>query len=104
MAALLPVNAWVFRVGFVVLAVLTGGAFAALYLLFWMVLPQETLIGRSRGGAGGLLAVIVLSLVTLVAWLAAQAGTLQTASGRDVFWPGMLLALAAVFFLRQIRG
>lgn len=104
LAALLPVNAWVFRWAFVLLAVLTGGAFAALYLLLWLALPQETLIGRGRGGAGSLLAVIVLSLVTGVAWLAAQSGNLQTASGRDLFWPGMLLALAAVFFLRQIRG
>jgi phage shock protein PspC (stress-responsive transcriptional regulator) len=104
LAALLPLNAWVFRLAFSLLAVLTGGAFAALYLLFWLALPQETLIGRGQGNPLWLLIVIVVSLVTGAAWLAAQSGSLQSASGQDLFWPGMLLALAAVFFLRQIRG
>ncbi|MBZ0275285.1 MAG: PspC domain-containing protein [Anaerolineae bacterium] len=104
LAALLPVNAWVFRAIFVIAALLTSGAFALLYLLFWWMLPQESLVGRQRGGAGRLLLVIVLTATVSAGWVAAQNGALQGPSGRDLFWPGMLLALALVYFFRQVRG
>src|SRR4026207_1219314 len=61
LGALLPVNPWVFRVIFVILAVMTLGAFAALYVLLWWLIPQESLVGRQRGGAGLLLLVILLT-------------------------------------------
>jgi phage shock protein PspC (stress-responsive transcriptional regulator) len=104
LGALLPVNAWVFRIAFVILSIVTLGAFAALYILLWWIVPQETLIGRSRGGAGLLLLAIVLTIVTGVAWVLNMSGNLQGPSGQGLFWPGMLLALSVVFFLKQVRG
>jgi phage shock protein PspC (stress-responsive transcriptional regulator) len=104
LGALLPVNPWVFRIAFVILAILTAGAFAALYLLLWWLIPQETLVGRQRGGAGLLLLAIVLTVLTGIAWVLNMNGSLQGPSGLSLFWPGMLLALSLVFFLKQVRG
>ncbi|MBI5666955.1 MAG: PspC domain-containing protein [Chloroflexi bacterium] len=104
LGALFPLNAWVFRAVFVALAVLTTGAFAALYLLLWWLLPQESLVRGRRGGAGWLLLVIVLVIATLLAWLAHVSGGLNGPTGQNLFWPALLVALSAVFFLRQVRG
>jgi phage shock protein PspC (stress-responsive transcriptional regulator) len=104
LGALLPVNPWVFRVAFVILSLVTLGAFAALYVLLWWLIPQESLVGRQRGGAGLLLLVILLTVVTAVAWVLNVTGNLQGSSGQGLFWPGMLLTLSAVFFLKQVRG
>src|ERR1041384_5468885 len=49
LAAVFPINAWVFRAAFMVLSIVTSGAFAALYILLWWFVPQESLVGR-RGG------------------------------------------------------
>lgn len=104
LAVLFPINAWWFRAAFVALAAVTTGAFGALYLLLWWMLPQESLVSRRRGGAGWLLLVILLAVATLAAWLAHLSGGLKGPTGQDLFWPGILLALGAVFFLRQVRG
>jgi phage shock protein PspC (stress-responsive transcriptional regulator) len=99
---LLPVNSWWFRFAFVLLSVLTLGAFAALYVLLWWMLPQESLVGRRGHGAWRLLVVIILTLITGIAWLGHINGALKSPTGQDLFWPGMLLALGVVFFLRQV--
>lgn len=104
LGALLPVNSWWFRAAFVALALLTGGAFAALYLLLWWLLPQDSPLNRRRGSAWRLLLVVALALATGAAWAAHVGGSLKSPTGQDIFWPGMLLALSAVFFLRQLRG
>ena len=104
LGTLLPVNPWVFRVIFVILAVVTLGAFAALYLLLWWLIPQESLVSRQRGGTGLFLVVILLTVVTVVAWVLNMTDSLQGPSGQGLFWPGMLLALSVVFFLKQVRG
>lgn len=104
LGTMLPVNPWVFRVIFVILAVITLGAFAALYLLLWWLIPQESLVGRQRGGAGLFLVVILLTVVTAVAWVLNMTDSLQGPDGQGLFWPGMLLALSVVFFLKQVRG
>ncbi|MBZ0288428.1 MAG: PspC domain-containing protein [Anaerolineae bacterium] len=104
LGALLPVNPWVFRIAFVILSIATLGAFAALYLLLWWLVPQESLVGRSRGGAGLLLLAIILIIITAVGWVLNMNGSLQGPTGQGLFWPGMLLALSVVFFLKQVRG
>jgi len=104
LGTLLPLNAWGFRFLFVLLSILTMGAFAAFYLLLWWLIPQESLIGRSRGGAGLLLLTILLALATGIGYLLHITGQLRGPSGQDLFWPIMLLALGMVFFLRQVRG
>ncbi len=103
LGALLPFNAWVFRAAFVLLSIITLGAFAALYLLLWWLLPQESPLERRRGGAGLLLLTILLTLAALAAWMLHITGQLQGPSGQSLFWPGMLVALSLVFLLKQVR-
>ena len=104
LGVLFPLNAWWFRALFVILTVVTTGAFGALYLLLWWMLPQVSPVAGRRGGAGWLLLVILLIVATLAAWVAHLGGGLKGPSGQDLFWPGILLALGIVFFLRQVRG
>jgi phage shock protein PspC (stress-responsive transcriptional regulator) len=104
LGAVLPLNSWLFRAIFVALAIVTLGAFAALYLLLWWLLPQESPLDRRRGGSGWLLVVIVLTVALVAAYIARLNGVLVGPTGTDLFWPGVLLVLSAVFFLRQVRG
>ncbi|MBZ0303744.1 MAG: PspC domain-containing protein [Anaerolineae bacterium] len=100
----LPLNPWWFRVLFVLLSVLTLGAFALLYLTLWMLIPQRTLLTRQRGGAGLLLLTLILTLATFLGWVASTSGGLRGPSGEPLYWPGLFLVVAGVFFLRQLRG
>lgn len=104
LAAIIPLNVWWFRLAFAVLTLITAGAFAALYLLFWWIIPQESLAVRQTGGSGRLLLVIILFLITLAAWVASMTGSLQGPSGQSLFAPILVLMLAIAFFLRQVRG
>ncbi len=104
LAAIIPLNVWWFRVAFAVLTLVTLGAFAALYLLFWWIIPQESLAVRQSGGSGRLLFVIILTILTLVGWIASITGNFQSPSGQNLFAPILLLVLAIGFFLRQVRG
>jgi phage shock protein PspC (stress-responsive transcriptional regulator) len=104
LGAILPLNAWWFRGLFALLSIVSTGVFAALYLLLWLALPQQSLVLRRRGGAGLLLLALVLTAATLAAWLLHLSGGLRGPSGEPLLWPGLLLALAVVFFLRQLRG
>ncbi len=104
LAALLPFNAWLFRTVFVVLALVTGGVFAALYILLWWIIPQENPVGRRRGGSGLFLLALILMALMLAGWWLAQTGQLPTINGVGLLWPVLLVALSSVFFLRQIRG
>jgi len=102
LAAALHVNVWWIRWLFVLLTVISLGAFAALYLLLWWIVPQESPTQRRRGVP--LILVIILIILTAVAWIGRELGQLNTASGVSLFWPGALLILSAVFFLRQLRA
>jgi phage shock protein PspC (stress-responsive transcriptional regulator) len=104
LGALMPVSPWVFRAAFVVLSVLSGGAFALLYLMIWLLVPQQTLTGRQRGGAGRFLLVIILFGGTLAGWLASLSGGLQGPAGESLYGAGLLVVAAAIFFMRQVRG
>jgi phage shock protein PspC (stress-responsive transcriptional regulator) len=104
LAAIIPLNVWWFRVVFAILSLITLGAFAALYLLFWWIIPQESLAVRQSGGSGRLLLVVVLALLTLLGWIASVTGNLQSSSGQNLYAPILLLVLAVAFFLKQVRG
>lgn len=104
LGAILPLNAWTFRVVFAVLAVISLGVFAALYLLLWWIIPQESLTERRRGGSGRLLLVIVLTLVTLIIWLGSITGSLNSTTGQNLLWPIIIAALGVTFFLKQVRS
>ena len=104
LGALLPLNAWWFRTFFVILSILTVGAFALLYLTLWMLVPQQTPVGRQRGGSGLFLLVILLVIATLAGWGAWLNGGLRGPTGEPLYLLALLLLVSIVFFLRQLRG
>lgn len=102
-AARLPLNVWLLRVLFIVLAGLSLGAFAVLYLMLWLVLPQESLVGHNTGGAFWLLVTVILFALVTANWAASLNGLTRTEAGDDLFYPLLLLLLSAVFFVEQVR-
>ncbi|MAS37885.1 MAG: hypothetical protein CL610_28070 [Anaerolineaceae bacterium] len=104
LGGLLPVSAWVIRIAFVLLSVVTLGAYALLYLVLWMLIPQQTLLTRQRGGAGLLLLTLILMVLTGLGWLVWAGGGLRGPGGEHLYWAGLLLLAAGIFFLRQLRG
>lgn len=104
LAAALGINAWWLRAAFVILTVLSLGVFAVLYLLLWWIVPQESFIARQRGRLSVPL-VAVLAMLALLAWAGRDLGYLRVpTTGADLFWPGALLLLSLVFFLRQVKA
>jgi phage shock protein PspC (stress-responsive transcriptional regulator) len=101
LAASLHLSAWLVRVIWALLTIATLGAFAALYVLLWWIVPQESLVNKRRGIPT--LFIILLIILTAAAWIGHQLGQLTTTTGVNLFWPGMLLILSVVFFLRQLR-
>lgn len=104
LAARVPVNAWWFRAAFIILTPLTLGAVAVLYLILWLIIPQALPTQARRGGASSLLLALVLAILTLGGFVLWMGGGLRAPTGADLYWPGLLVALSAVFFLRQLRG
>jgi phage shock protein PspC (stress-responsive transcriptional regulator) len=106
LGATLRINSWLIRAAFVLLTILTMGAFALLYLILWWLLPQESLVIPRTGNFGRSL--LALALIVLVAggyalrWI--QPALLTTAAGQDLYWPALLLLTSVVFTLRQVRG
>lgn len=104
LGAIFGISAWWFRLAFVVLSLITTGAFVALYILLWWIIPQESLHERRRGGSGRLLLTVILSALILIGWYMNTTGALVGPSGQNLYWPILALALGVVFFLRQVRA
>lgn len=104
LGALLRINVWLLRAMFVLLAVITGGAFALLYLALWLAVPQDAPLGRSRGGSGLLLLTLILAAATLAGWILNTQGSLRGPGGESLYLPGLLFIVALIFFVRQLRG
>ncbi|HVU11509.1 MAG TPA: PspC domain-containing protein [Phototrophicaceae bacterium] len=102
LGAALHLRPWLIRLIWVVLTVASLGAFAALYLLLWWIVPQESPMARRRGFP--VILVLLLVVLTVAAWVGRELGQLNTPSGVNLFWPGALVILCAVFFLRQLRA
>lgn len=98
----LHVSPWLIRVIWMLLTLASLGAFAVLYLLLWWIVPQESPVQRRRGVP--LIFVLLLIVLTGAAWAGRELGQLTTSAGVNLFWPGALLLLSAVFFLRQLRA
>jgi len=103
LAARLFLSSWLWRLGFIVLAVVTSGAFAALYLLLWWLIPPASPTSRQRAGALYLLLTLTLMALTAAGWVLHQRGELLTPSGAAVFWPVLLVVLALGYLFRQVR-
>ena len=105
LAAALHINAWLVRLLFVILSLLSLGAFAVLYLLLWWVAPPESYLStRRRRRRLSLLFVLILIVLMVAAWAGRDLGYLRAPSGADLFWPAALAFLSLVFFLRQVRA
>jgi phage shock protein PspC (stress-responsive transcriptional regulator) len=102
LAAPLPVNAWVIRLLFIILTGVTLGAFAVLYLMLWLAVPQESLASRRRGGMTWMLLALLLIVLVLVGWYGRLNGMTQTPAGSDLYFPALGLVLSVIFFLRQL--
>lgn len=103
LGAALRLNPWWLRGLFVLLTVISQGAFAIPYILLWWIVPQESLVAR-RGRGMAVILVLALLILTAAAWAARDQGLLLSPTGDDLFWTGALLLLSAVFFLRQLGG
>ena len=106
----LGINAWWVRVTFVVLALFTVGVSAVLYLVLWMVIPQQTIHELPTKADEGVQQVRAESLVLLgsgvvlfgVVVLAVSLGVLRGARG-DVLLPFVILGLGLVLLAQQVR-
>jgi phage shock protein PspC (stress-responsive transcriptional regulator) len=98
LAAVLPIGVWWLRGLFALLAVVTLGAWVLLYLGLWLALPQQSPVGRQRGGSGLLLLALLAIFLTLAGWGA------WMVTGTPVYWPALLVGVTLVFFVRQVRG
>jgi len=95
-------NAWFWRVAFVVLSLISGGAFLAAYLILWWIMPLESPASRRRRGITPIIPVVVLILAAAL-WIANLRGVLVSPTGDNLYIPILLVALALVYFLRQVR-
>ena len=103
LAAALHVSGWAVRAVFVVLTLVSLGAFAVVYPLLWWTIPQEFPRQNRRRRGVALPFVLLLIALAVAAWVGRDLGYLRAPSGLDLFWPGALVVLGAVFFLRQVR-
>jgi phage shock protein PspC (stress-responsive transcriptional regulator) len=101
--ARLGVNPWWLRIAFGVLALLSAGGIALLYLMLWWALPQQSPV-ETRRYATGTLWLVVLVVIMAVLWLGRGMGWLHGPAEQALYWPAMLLVLSAVFLWRQVRG
>lgn len=102
LSAVFPINAWWFRLLFVLLTLLSGGGFGLLYLMLWWILPLEWPVRLGRGGSLSLFFALLLTLLTVGLWIGRDFGWLQTANGQNLYWPLTLMIVAAIFFFRQL--
>jgi phage shock protein PspC (stress-responsive transcriptional regulator) len=102
LAAVLPFSAWWIRGAVAILTLLTGGLFAAVYVLLWWLLPQDSIYVRRRGGAGLFLFTLLISIGALALWAVHLGGGLRGANGTELLWPIILSILALVFFIKQV--
>jgi phage shock protein PspC (stress-responsive transcriptional regulator) len=99
--ALTRLNAWWWRLGFALLALLSQGVGLLAYLLLWWLLPAESPTQRVRVGLSGLLA-WGLALGVVIGYFLRPA--LATESGVSLYEPLLLLALALVYLLKEARA
>lgn len=94
-------NAWLWRILFTILTIASQGVFLAIYLLLWWIVPQESLAARRRGFP--FIFVILIIAAGAALWIADLRGLLPAPAGVNLLWPILLLALAIVYFVKQIR-
>jgi len=104
LAVSLHMNAWILRVIFVVLTMITTGLAAIVYIALWWILPQESLIVDSKRSIFHFLWAVLIVVALTMTWLAHVTGELEGPSGQDLYWPVILVVMSIVFSLQQVRG
>ena len=94
-----PINAWIWRIIFILLTVLMPGVGALIYTLLWWVLPLDSPLHRTDGTTLPGLFAVLLSLGLIVSWFFRD--SLLPAGA---YWPIAILVLALVFFIRQLAA
>jgi phage shock protein PspC (stress-responsive transcriptional regulator) len=92
-----PLNAWLWRILFIILTALTMGAAAIAYILLWWILPLDSPLRRDSGSALLGLIAFLLSSALIVAWFLRD-----TLGLTENYWIVAALLLAGVFLLKQI--
>lgn len=99
LASATPLNAWLWRIIFIILTLVTVGAAALAYVLLWWMLPLGSPIRRTYGGAiRGLLA-LLLSIGLIVGW-----SLRSRFFPPEIYWPVAFLLLALVLLVKQFAA
>lgn len=92
-----PLNAWIWRIIFIILTIATMGVGAAAYILLWWVLPLDSPLRRDTGSTIVGLVGLLLSIALIAAWF--LRGTIGLS---EDYWIFAALLLAGIFLLKQI--
>jgi len=103
LATALHIDAWIIRIAFVVLGLISLGGFVALYLILWWITPQESPTSSHQRGLA-LPLVLLLVILTAGLWIARDQTWLRAPGGESLYLPLILFVVALVFFLRQVRA
>ena len=103
LATTLRVSGWLVRVLWLLLTIVSGGAFAIPYVILWWIIPMESPLAR-RVRRVSILVPFGLIALTIADWVARDQGPLRGPDGADLFWYGAAAVTALVFFLRQFGG
>lgn len=93
----LPFNAWIWRLIFILLTLATMGVGALVYVMMWWLLPLDSPLQRTSGGAITGLISLLLAIGLVGAWFARETLTIS-----DSYWSLAFLVLAIVFLLKQV--
>lgn len=93
----LPLNAWIWRLIFIALTLLTMGVGAIIYLLMWWILPLDSPLRSREGGSISGIISILLAIILPGLWFARNALNLT-----ESYWGIAFLIVAIVFLLKQI--
>jgi phage shock protein PspC (stress-responsive transcriptional regulator) len=95
----LPLPAWLWRIGFILLTILTLGAGALAYGLLWALWEHDSPVSGRRGGLRGWLA-LALAILVVLGWFFRD--SMQAENGAGLYWPLILILLAFIFLLSQL--
>jgi len=96
-----PLNASVWRLAWLALAIVALPAAVAAYLLWWWLIPLESPFRKHTAPLSTLIA-LVLSMIVFAGWFGRA--SLITPTGQDVYLPLVGLILAGAFLYRQVQS
>lgn len=95
------INAWLWRLLFIILTPITGGAMLLLYAMLWWLLPEQSFGDIEVGSFIRTLLAFVLIVLVVGGWF--MGDQLVSDTGQDLYLPAVLVLTALVFFLQQFN-